>query len=67
MLAVKAHYDGKKVVLPKSINRKAPADVIVIFNEPDRKYDGAELIAKAQEAAFARVWDNEDDAIYDSL
>ncbi|HLX62575.1 MAG TPA: hypothetical protein VKX17_14960 [Planctomycetota bacterium] len=67
MLAIKAHYDGKKVVLPKSIHRKAPAEVIVIFNEPEPKQDGAELFAKAQEAAFARVWDNEDDAIYDSL
>ena len=67
MLAVKAHYDGKKVILPKSIHRKAPADVIVIFNEPDPKDDGAELLAKAQQSAFAKVWDNEDDAIYDSL
>ena len=67
MLAVKARYDGKKVILPKSIKRKAAADVIVIFNEPDPKDDDAELFAKAQQAAFDRVWNNEDDAIYDSL
>ena len=67
MLAVKARYDGKKVILPKLISRKAAADVIVIFNEPDPKDDEAELFAKAQHAAFDRVWDNEDDAIYDSL
>lgn len=67
MLAVKAHYDGKKVILPKHIKVKAAADVLVIFSDPDSKEDGAELLAKAQEAAFAKVWDNEEDAIYDSL
>lgn len=67
MLAVKAHFDGKKVILPKSINCKTATDVIVIFNEPDLKDDGVELFAKAQQDAFAKIWDNEDDAIYDSL
>jgi len=67
MLAVKARYDGKKIILPKSLKRKAAADVIVVFNEPEPNDDDAELFAKAQEAAFDRVWDNKDDAIYDSL
>ena len=67
MLVVKAHYDGKKVILPKHILGKAATDVIVIFSEPDSEDDGAELFAKAQQSAFAKVWDNEADAIYDSL
>ena len=67
MLAIKAHYDGKKVILPKHIHGKAAMDVIVIFSEPDSNGDGAELFAKAQQTAFAKVWDNENDAIYDSL
>jgi len=67
MIAVKAHYDGKKVILPKQVHGKAATDVIVIFNEPDLKDDWAELFAKAQQTAFAKVWDNEDDVIYDSL
>ncbi len=41
MVAIKAHFDGKKIVIPAQM--------------------------KAQEDAFTKVWDNPEDAVYDSL
>lgn len=67
MIAVKARFDGKKIVLPQEVHDAPPGEVIVIFaDSPD---DRAEKKAwmKAQESAFAKAWDNDEDAVYDSL
>lgn len=67
MVAIRAHFDGKKIVVPKGIRGVRPGEVIVVF--PDGPGGEAESRAwlKAQEAAFAKVWDNDEDAVYDTL
>lgn len=64
MKAVKAKYDGTKVILEGDLEGLSPGEVIVIFatglnQVPDWM--------KAQEEALSRVWDNDEDAAYDEL
>ena len=65
MLAIKARFDGKKIVLPTATRNAPPGEVIVVFTEAGERENKAWL--KAQEAAFRRVWENDEDAIYDTL
>ncbi len=67
MRAVKARFDGEKIALPEEAKGQPPGEVIVVFGEAD--VDDAEkaLWLAASERSFAKVWDNEDDAIYDNL
>lgn len=67
MLAVKAKYDGRKVILPKKIKSAKPGNVIVIFENARSGDDEKKTWTKAQEASFASVWNNEEDSIYDDL
>jgi len=66
MLAIKARYDGRKIILPKRTRRPPPGEVIVVFTKTEEKAEGSAWL-KAQEAAFAQAWDNDEDAIYDDL
>ena len=67
MLAVKAQFDGQKVVLPQKLHMP-PCPIIVIF-ESGVGENGSDQHAwlKAQESAFSRVWENDEDAVYDTL
>lgn len=67
MRAIKAHFDGEKVIVPDNVNGLSPGDVIVIFQEPGEEASDQQSWAKAQETAFAEVWNNDEDAFYDSL
>ncbi|HEV2948297.1 MAG TPA: hypothetical protein VGX70_13045 [Gemmataceae bacterium] len=67
MVAIKARFDGKKIVLPKEYRSGPPRDVLVILEGPAPKANEKNFWLKAQETAFAKVWDNDEDAIYDSL
>lgn len=66
MVAIKAHFDGEKIVLPEDLRGLPPQEVILIYAADD---SAAESLAwlKAQEASFAKVWENEEDAVYDQL
>jgi TusA-related sulfurtransferase len=67
MKAIRTKFDGKTIRVPKQM-RKAPAgDVLLVI--PDRAANGKEDSGwlKAQEQSFAEVWDNDEDAVYDSL
>ena len=67
ILAVKATFDGSRIVLPSGLANVAPGDVIVIFeNEPDRNAERADWL-RAEEPAFLGVWDNDEESVYDSL
>ena len=46
MLAVKARYDGKKVVLPKSARNAPPGKVIVVFEESEASDEATAEILK---------------------
>jgi TusA-related sulfurtransferase len=67
MVAIKGHFDGKKVTLPKDMKGVPPGEVIVIFTELGPAEREKQAWMKAQELALAKVWDNPEDAIYDSL
>jgi len=67
MLALKARFDGRKVVLPRGRVKARPGMVIVIFEEAGDAAREKQFWTKAQERAFAKVWNNSEDAVYDSL
>ena len=66
MFVVKAQFDGARIILPKNLPDARPGEVIVIFDDAAKSAE-REAWMKAQEVAFARVWDNDEDAVYDSL
>ena len=64
MKAIRAKYDGKRVIIEEELDGLTPCEVIVIFaTGPNQVPDWM----KAQEQALARVWDNDEDAEYDAL
>ena len=67
MRAVKARFDGKRIILPSDISGVPPGDVIVVFHDAESADRETHAWMKAQEASFAKVWDNDEDAVYDSL
>jgi hypothetical protein len=65
MQAIKTHFDGMTIKVPKELQKALPGEVLVVFEE--KRVDVSVSWLKAQETAFARVWDNDEDAVYDSL
>ncbi|RJP30288.1 MAG: hypothetical protein C4547_16880 [Phycisphaerales bacterium] len=72
MGAINAKYDGRQVILPDGMPNIAPGEVILVFEEIGRGGDAPASEARAgdtlawqqaQESAFARAWDNDDDAV----
>jgi len=66
MVAVKARFDGKKIVVPEEMRGAPPGEVIVIFPEVAEANESWAWM-KGQEQAFAEAWDNDEDAVYDRL
>ena len=67
MQAIRAHFDGKKIQVPKEL-RKAPAgEVLVIIPDVCASESDEASWMRAQEASFAKIWDNDEDSVYDSL
>ena len=66
MLAIKAQFDGKKIILPRRL-KIPPSAVIVVFEDFEEEGGESHVWLKAQEATFAKVWENKDDAVYDTL
>lgn len=73
MLAVKAKYENGTVRWERKPPVRGLHDLIVVFADvPSSDQDVAlsderEVWRKAQESAFAKVWDNQDDAVYDNM
>lgn len=67
ILAVKATFDGKRIVLPEGFHGAAPGEVIVLFEDAGRESAERASWTRAQEAAFAKAWDNPEDEIYDRM
>jgi len=65
MQAVKAKFDGSKIILPKGMRRAQPGEVIVIFS--DGKPSDSHDWLKAQEQVLESVWSNPEDAEYDEI
>lgn len=67
MVILKARFDGERVILPDDVQGAAPGEVILIFEEARERMAERHDWLKAQEPAFAKAWENDDDAIYDTL
>ena len=67
MQAIKAHFDGKKIKVPEDLRKTPPGEVLVIVQEARVDSDDSSGWLKAQETAFTKVWDNDEDAVYDTL
>ena len=66
MVAIKAQFDGEKIVLPDDLRGRPPQQVIIVY-EADESDLESQAWLKAQEASFAKAWDNDEDAVYDQL
>jgi len=67
MKAIKAHYDGRVVVLEEPIDLPVNTPVRVLVPEADESVAIAKAFANLSEPSFSRIWDNDDDAGYDKL
>ena len=50
MVAIKAHFDGKTIVVPPSMRGAPPGDVLVIFEKAPDDIEESHGWMKAQEA-----------------
>jgi hypothetical protein len=66
MRAIKAHFDGRTIKVPKELRKVPPGEILLIIQGNGKNKEDAAWL-KAQETAFAKVWDNDEDAVYDSL
>ncbi len=66
MVAIKTQFDGEKIVLPEDLCGLPPQEVIIIYEAIENGVDQQSWL-KAQEASFAKVWDTDEDAVYDEL
>ncbi|MEX0717629.1 MAG: hypothetical protein WD066_13635 [Planctomycetaceae bacterium] len=69
MIAIKAHFDGEKIVLPEELRGTPAGEVLVVFEGALQSVDEAdrEFWNRLQEQRLADVWENEEDAVYDRL
>ncbi|MDI6770331.1 MAG: hypothetical protein QMD04_11745 [Anaerolineales bacterium] len=68
LMTVPAHFDGTQIQFDVGIELKPGTHLLVTIldEEPSHKMLVWNAM-KLSEAAFAHVWDNEEDALYDSL
>ena len=65
---VPAHFDGTQVQLDVGIELKPNTRLLVIILDEEVSNEAVVWSAmKASETAFARMWDNDEDAVYDLL
>lgn len=69
LTAIPAHCDGKEIKLDAPFSLKPNSRLLITILE--QAEDAHQLLVQAamanSEKAFARVWDNEEDAVYDDL
>jgi hypothetical protein len=68
LTTVPAHFDGTQIRLDVEVELKPDTRLLVTILDEEASNEVLVYSAmKASEAAFARVWDNDEDAIYDLL
>ncbi len=65
--AIRARFDGKKVIVSDGVSGLLPGEVIVVFDERGNDAAVDDTWINAQADALRKVWDNNEDAIYDDL
>jgi len=68
LITIPAHFDGEQIRLDVEVALKprTPLLVTVLGEEPSDQFLLREVM-KSSETAFARVWENDEDAAYDTL
>jgi hypothetical protein len=68
LTTVPAHFDGTQIRLDVEVELKPDTRLLVTILD-EEAFNEALVYStmKASEAAFARVWDNDEDAVYDLL
>ncbi|MCP4420098.1 MAG: hypothetical protein GY805_26130 [Chloroflexi bacterium] len=66
---VPAHFDGKEIKLDVPILLEPNARLLITILDSAEDDDQALVYAamSTSEKAFAQIWDNDEDAIYDNL
>jgi len=69
LTTVPAHFDGTQIRLDTDITLEPNTRLLVTILDGEANPDEGLVWAamRASEAAFGRVWDNDEDAVYDSL
>jgi hypothetical protein len=68
LMTIPAHFDGVQVRLDVEVDLKPNTPLLVtILSEESSREVLVWNAMQSSEAAFARVWDNAEDAVYDSL
>lgn len=63
----KGTFDGEKVIVPGEVRGFRPGEVVVVFENGVESGGEREGWARLEESAFAKAWDNDEDAVYDNL
>ena len=68
LTTVPAHFDGQQIRLDVKVDLKPDTRLLVTIldGEPSDQALVRDAM-KISESAFARVWDNQEDAVYDQL
>jgi hypothetical protein len=68
LMTIPAHFDGIQIKLDVDIELTPDTRLLVTILGEDIAHELlVQNAMKSSEAAFARVWDNEEDAVYDQL
>lgn len=68
LTTVPAHFDGTQIRLDVEVELKPDTRLLVTILDEEASNEALVYSAmKASEATFARVWDNDEDAVYDLL
>ena len=68
MIAVRATFDGKQIVLPEGIDPPPIGEVFVMFEDAELSDEQERAMwREASKEPLRKVWDNPHDAIYDDL
>ena len=68
LTTVPAHFDGTQIRLDVEVELKPDTRLLVTILDEEASNEALVWSAmRASEAVFARVWDNEEDAVYDLL
>jgi hypothetical protein len=68
LTTVPAHFDGKEIKLniPMTLKPNTPL-LVIILDQPEPQQGLVYTAMAASEKAFTAVWDNDEDAVYDTL
>jgi hypothetical protein len=68
LTTVPAHFDGQQIQLDVNVQLKPNARLLITILPEEITYEQMlRDVMKVSEPSFARVWDNDEDALYDDL